>query len=119
MKWLAHPLIVVGITLVAGLIYLSLQRGGAAAQQSALRVQQERERVAEMESTNNQLLQQLEQANTPLAKEKMIRNQLLMQKEGEYVVQLVMDPRATPAPAEPKPQQTPLDAWKKLILGQR
>ena len=108
---------VVLATIVTVLVCLSLyfnsrQLGGHS--QDSLKTLQaqldsEKSQVAQLEQT-------LTDAKSSFAKEKIIRDQLLMQKPGEYVVQL-------PNLTVPAPQQTlaavkitPWENWK-IVLG--
>jgi len=56
------------------------------------RLQTMQKQTALLEKQNNDIRQKIEEANTPFIREKMIRDQLGMQKPGEVVVQ-VIEPR--------------------------
>lgn len=116
MKWLSHPVAVCIFSLVACIFAISLRQRIHSSAGSGQQVAQLRAEVERLEAQSDSLLHQLETANTPLAQEKMIRNQLLMKKEGEYVVQLVDDPRKKTQKNEAESIPSPLEAWKALLL---
>lgn len=118
MKWLAHPLTVLAISLVAVIAVVSLRRGQRVGDQSGAQVAQLRQEVDRLNTQHEQLKTELQKAGTPLAQEKMIRDQLLLKKEGEYVVQLTDDPRLREQAVVPAASPTPLEEWKKLVLGE-
>lgn len=69
--------------------------------------QQEAEDLQKLQETAEQLKQDIQREQTPFEQEKVIRNQLNMQKEGEIIIQLPPLPTPTPQPTlipTPTPQ---------------
>ena len=114
-KLLAHPLVMLGITIFVILFVISLQK---TAQKSNVAT----ENVRLLEENNQLLIDQIEQekdaleyANTDLSKEKIIRNELLMQKPGEYVIQIPNDVVIDQQSGEVQ-QQSAWDEWQQLLF---
>jgi|GEM_PF-474852 len=63
----------------------------------------------------SQLQQTLTDAKSSYAKEKIIRDQLLMQKPGEYVVQLPDLPSLPPQQITETKKLTPWENWKTVL----
>ena len=114
---LKHPAVVVLVTMVALFYYLSLDRSAKKAAISS-------ETVASLESEVDLAAQevsvlekQLEAANHPISQEKVIRNELLLQKPGEYVFQI---PNITVEEAAVAKQEetTPWQEWQKVFFAQ-
>ena len=114
-KLLAHPLVILSITIFVILFVISLQK---TAQKSNVAT----ENVRLLEENNQLLIDQIEQekdaleyANTDLSKEKIIRNELLMQKPGEYVIQIPNDVVIDQQSGEVQ-QQSAWDEWQQLLF---
>src|SRR5688500_128724 len=85
---LKHPFILVIITVVALFYYLSLDKSAQKAEISSQTVLDLEQEIGQISGEVAILEKQLESANHPISQEKIIRNELLMQKPGEYVLQL-------------------------------
>lgn len=77
--------------------------------------------VAAIQSQINQLSGQLEQerqvlqdTSSPLAREKILRNELLLQRPGEYVIQIPDESLVVPLSTEVE-HSSPWEEWKKLL----
>jgi cell division protein FtsB len=114
LKLLQHPGVAVVITLICGVFLLSLHKSSQKSTQSTQTVTKAQEKVAKLEEEVTSLQEKVDKSGSPLEQEKIIRNQLLMQKPGEYVVQI---PRSTQKEQEiiTSDSATPLQAWKKLL----
>lgn len=112
---LKHPVIIVIITIIALFYYLSLDKSAQKASTSSQTVQVLEDEISQMNSEVSVLEKQLEAVNHPVAQEKVIRNELLLQKPGEYVLQLpTMDiPEAQTAEIKEK---TAWEEWKILLF---
>jgi uncharacterized membrane protein YhiD involved in acid resistance len=116
MKWLNHPLVVIFITILAVSFYYSLNQSILKNSSSQTEADILEAQVKKMTEETQQLEETLVKTSLPLEKEKQIRDQLLMQKPGEYVVQLANDQRKkTPVP-DPVPTTSPIDSWKQLFF---
>lgn len=112
---LKHPLVIVIITVVAIFYYVSLDKSAQKANTSSEAVQVLEQEMQKMTSDVSLLERELEAANHPVAQEKIIRNELLLQKPGEYVLQLppLEVTEQTPPQVEKK---TPWEEWKEILF---
>ena len=112
---LKHPitlLLVAGVSILVGLsFYRTIQRTRTSTE--AIRVLEQEN--AKMASEVSELKQEVTIAQSPLAQEKIIRNELLMQKPGEYIIQI---PELEISETEVSQEQsrTPWQAWKEVWL---
>jgi len=67
-------------------MFFSLRRNAAKTQISTQNISILEEEIKALETQIYKSQEMLEKANQPLNKERILRNELLMQKEGEYVV---------------------------------
>jgi type II secretory pathway pseudopilin PulG len=114
---LEHPLVIVIITVVAGIfmfsLYVSSNRGRSGEEtlsslEQSVTNQQERVRTLE---------EQAQLSKDPFVQEKIQRDERLLQKPGEIVLQLPPLTVASPTP-EPKPTpDTPWQEWKQLLFA--
>jgi hypothetical protein len=75
------------------------------------------EKNVEQEEQKTKLLEEkLAQAKSPEQKEAAIRNQLLMQKPGEYIVQIPDMTVPSPTPSVAPQPLSPWQQWKKLLF---
>ena len=75
-----------------------------------------------LEESNQLLIDQIEQeeaalesANSDLSKEKILRNELLLQKPGEYVIQIPDEVIIEQQSGEVQ-EQTPWEEWRKILF---
>lgn len=110
-----NPIAAIVITLVCGAIMWSLYSQTKSWQQSNQTLVGLRDNISGLEGEINDLENKLDTAQTDFAKEKIVRNELLMQKPGEYVVQLP-ELAATENPAAAaSPTPTPWQAWQNEL----
>lgn len=100
------------------MFYLSLDKTAEKRQQSAATIEQLEREVAIDRAKLEQLEQQASAAATDFAKEKIIRDDLLMKEPGEIVVQLPDIELTEPKKEVESDQKTPLEEWKVLIFGE-
>ncbi len=87
-QWFQHPLFIAGWIGVCFLVGLSLIRSGLQARNAFVAKQQAEANLHEKEEKGLQLMEQLKEANTPYAQEKIIRDELNLQLPGEVILQL-------------------------------
>lgn len=116
MHWFSHPLVIALLTL-AGLIFsYSLASNLHRTRSSTEHLSVLEQEIAEMASEVSELEQRASKAQSQEAQEKIIRDELLMQKEGEVIVQLPeINKNDLPLPS-PSPSPTPWEEWKELLL---
>jgi len=127
MQFLKHPLTILSFILFSGLFSLSLYSSWQRNQASSAQVTRLELEVAEMNLEVTALAEVTSSATSSLSLEKIIRDQLLMQKSGESVMQLLMqksgesvmqlpeitEKMASKVIASPTPQ--PQAEWLKLL----
>ncbi len=92
MKKLLHSRVFLLVWLViCALASLSLGKHLADVSRAEKRLQLTEERATALEKENAEKKLQIEDANSPFEREKMIREQLGMQKAGEFVVQVAQN----------------------------
>lgn len=69
-----------------------------------------------MASDVSDLERQAQEATSSLAQERIIRNELLMQKPDEIIVQLPAVEEIRLSNTEPSPTPTPWQAWRELLF---
>lgn len=111
-----HPLMILLMTLVAGIFMVSLYISSKDGKSGAQIVQILEESVERQKKRVEALEQQAQLANDPFIQEKIQRDELLLQKPGEIVLQL--PPITVPSPTpEPTPKQmTPWEEWKLVLF---
>lgn len=116
MRILYSPLAVAFFTVVAGVICVSLYMNGRRIQQSALTVLKMEQEVASIEAKVNKVERTALEATSSAAKERIFRDELLLQRPGEYIVQVPDQPLPTPEPVVPEPSLTPWQQWQLLLF---
>ena len=115
-RLLAHPITIVVATVLTILFFVSLDKNSQTAQTSIKNLQALDQQTKTLESEVKTLESQVQSAQTNLSKEKIIRNELLLQKEGEFVVQIPQDVQIEENIATSTSNETPWQAWKKILL---
>lgn len=112
MNFLKHPLVILSFTLFSVLFSLSLYSNWKRNQATSAQVAKLESEVAEMNSEVALLEDATVAASSSGAVEKIIRDQLLMQKPGEQVLQLPpIQKTEAVAPASQTSEITPWRAW--------
>ncbi len=116
-KLLEHPLTIILITIVSALLIISLRRTAKKSDQSTAEIAQLEEKAYNLSQEVKDLQDELEHSKSPTYKEKILRDQLLLQKDGEYVVQLSV-PEIEHNDAEITPQKTKTnqEKWFDLLF---
>lgn len=114
-KFFSHPLVIIAITCLAGLIFFSLEQSSRKADTSQEAIQVEQEATAKLRQELSDTRAELELAGTKLYQEKMIRDELLLQKEGEIVLQLGEMEEAEPELAQEE-KKTPWQEWQAVLF---
>ncbi len=115
-RFIYHPFVLILVTLLAIGLWISFLFNGRELQQSSSQIQTLQTEVAKNEQEVASLEAQLNTAKSNFSQEAIIRNELLMQKPGEYIVQM------PDLPTEARENQTstsrlsPWQQWKALLL---
>lgn len=111
---LYHPSTLLAIALISGVFILSLRKSAQKTRYSSQNInilEQEIEKLAIQVSEQQNLLKS---SQKPLAEEKIMRNELLMQKPGEYILQ-VPEIKIDSKESVQEKILSPWEEWQKLI----
>lgn len=119
-KIIYQPTFLVILSLVSLALSWSLMRTASKTKQASQNLAQTQERVSIVKKEVAELETSLQSAQAALSQEKIIRNELLMKKPGEYVVQIADEELAQlQAKQVEQAQETevmPWVEWKKLLF---
>lgn len=115
-RLLSHPLTIALFTALAIIFFVSLNKNAQTAQTSINTLQALESQNWALEKDVRNLEEQVAVAKTDLAQEKIIRDELLLQKAGEFVVQLPADVGAVNVEKPQVEQETAWEGWKKVLL---
>lgn len=110
-----NPISFILVTLVCLLFSLSLYKSAQRTSESASDLATVETDIEAMEQQLRALETKAQEAEQPFTKEEIIRNELLMQKPGEYVVQIPETLEASVTPS-PSPTPTPWEEWKAVLF---
>ena len=113
-KLLFHPISAIILTIVSLSVISSLRSHHQSLQSQQQLLLARKQEISQLETQLQQQQQQIEQASYAITKERMIRDELLMQKEGELIVQI---PNFEPSNVEitPTPTKIPMVEWQQLL----
>lgn len=114
-RWFFHPLTVIICTIVITWLYGSLLRTEQNMRTSSETVGVLDQEVSQIASEVSELESRLATAQSPAAQEERIRNELLLKKPGEYVIQL--PPASMNSTIETQKRSlSPWEQWQALLL---
>ncbi len=115
-KVLSHPLTMLFFGLLATLFFLSLRTTQQNTTQKGNQVERNQAEVDLLKEKQVLLQQQLEESQLPYNQEKVLRNELRQQKEGDIVIQIPsVAPHISPSPT-PTPTISNWRAWIQVIF---
>ena len=85
---LYHPLAIITLTLLCVLFIVSLRKTAQKSEVSSQNVQLLEEKINQLSGEIELEKQAIEYAQSDLAQEKRLRDELLLQKSGEYILQI-------------------------------
>ncbi len=109
-----NPISFILLTIVCLLFSISLYKSAKKTSGSAQDLAAVEADIQNMEHQLQSLKEKEHQAEQPFTKEEIIRNELLMQKPGEYVVQ-ISETLASETVTTPSPTPTPWEQWKMVL----
>ncbi len=112
----AHPITLILAVIVSVLFYISLDKSAHKATNSSAYVQTLEEQKNEVATEVARLQQQFTLAQSPFTQEKILRDELLMQKPNEVILQLPVLPIIMKNDTESTEKLTPWQEWKSLVL---
>lgn len=115
-KLLQHPVVITILTVLAIIFYFSLEKSTHTAESSVATLKTLHQQTEKLNEEVVVLEKQLLDAESSMAQEKVIRNELLLQKPGEYIVQLGQFKETKSQAAHKEETATPWEKWKKVLL---
>ncbi len=115
-KLLFNPVAFLGITIVSIIFSISLYKSAQRTSYSTENLKSLEEEVLEMEAEVLALETAIEESRQPFAKEQIIRNELLMKKEGEYVIQIPDELVTKTQEIIEVEVSSPWEEWQKLLF---
>jgi hypothetical protein len=112
---LFHPITALFVTGVAVLLWISFYLNGREISQSSGIIHELEQKVYQQEQDVKSLEEKVTKAKSPLTQEEIIRDQLLMQKPGEYVVQIPDLPEPVEEVKTVSTPLTPWEQWQELL----
>lgn len=112
---LFHPLTALLFTVIAILFVVSLRKTAQKSEVSSKNVEVLEEKINQLSGEIEAEQQALEYASSKLAREKMLRNELLLQKPGEYILQIPNE-ESLNVNQNVNEEQTNLKTWWELIF---
>ncbi len=110
-----HPFSSIIITIVVFFISFSLYQSKKEISNSTQVLTDLKQEIYQISDDVYSLEGQINQAKTPFAKEKIARDELLMQKDGEIIIQLpTIEETNNQQPTTSN--QTPWEAWRELLF---
>ena len=114
-----HRLFAWGVVFFCLVMSVSLTRNAWKLSHQPDHSEQESLELQKLQEKADQLKKDLEKEKQPFEQEKIIRDELNMQKEGEIIIQLPSLPTPTPAPpAMPSPTPQIFQQWWLEFIGQ-
>ncbi|MBP7842657.1 hypothetical protein KA017_01500 [Candidatus Woesebacteria bacterium] len=124
-KILYHPIIILALTIGAIMFFFSLDKSGKKTQNSSENIRVLEHEVGQISKEIIELEEKIEVVESGQFKEKVVRNELLLQKPGEYVLQIAetessaLDSDCVNNECEnrnEKIDKSPLLAWEKILF---
>ncbi len=119
-KILYHPIIILVLTIGAIMFFFSLDKSGKKIQNSSENIKILEYEVGQISNEIIELEEKIEVVESEQFKEKVVRNELLLQKPGEYVLQIAnTDTVKSESEGDQKLNTlppNPIDNWFSLIF---
>lgn len=114
-KLIFNPITFLGITILSVVFSISLYQSAQRTKLSTENLEYLEEEVSQMQAEVLSLETAIDQSQQPFAKEKIIRDELLMKKPNEYVIQIPDELVESITPIESKSIKRPLEEWQQLL----
>lgn len=114
-KLIFNPITFLGITILSVVFSISLYQSAQRTKLSTENLEYLEEEVSQMQAEVLSLETAIDQSQQPFAKEKIIRDELLMKKPNEYVIQIPDELVESITPIESKSIEKPLEEWQDLL----
>lgn len=115
-KLIFNPMFLTALTIMSIIFSISLYKSAQKTRYSAQNLQNLEDEIIEMEQEVSLLEESIEESQQPFFQEKIIRDELLMKKPGEYVVQIPDELLQTNKVPSKEKLITPWEEWQKLLF---
>jgi len=114
---ISKPIILLLFIIISVIFYTSLDNNVAKLRESQSNVDILESSVSDQEQEITQLQSKLESSQNQITQEKVLRDELLLQKEGELIFKLpaIVDVSISPSPS-PTPV-TPWEEWQEVLFN--
>lgn len=114
--FLKHPLLIILFTCLCLLAIFSLRESTKKASVSKESIQKLEKTVSTLEKEVIKDKQKLEETQNPIAIEKIVRNELLLKKEDEIILQIPeSEENSQNSQDQIKQKNGPIEEWRKLL----
>lgn len=121
---LNHPITILLLTIAAITFFFSLDKSGKKTQDSSQNIQILEEQVSQLSNEVIELEEKVLESESQQFQEKVVRNELLMQKPGEYVLQITSETEDVEENCETndckinadESQKSAISAWIELLF---
>lgn len=114
--FLKHPLLIILFTCLCLLAIFSLRESTKKASVSKESIQKLEKTVNTLEKEVTKDKQKLEETQNPIAIEKIVRNELLLKKEDEIILQIPESEESSQNSQDQIKQKSgPIEEWRKLL----
>lgn len=114
-KYLQHPFTIILATFITIAFFLSSQNSIKNYQKTSTNINYIENENKDLSTTIQNLEAKKQFTESDFAKEKIIRDELLLQKPGEIILQLPSNLPPEPSPS-PSPSPKPVEEWKKVFF---
>ncbi|MBU0974743.1 septum formation initiator family protein [Patescibacteria group bacterium] len=115
-KIIYHPFIIIIFTITSIVFFLSLNKSSQKTDISSKNIEILEQELNKMSIETSQLEEKIIDADSEVYKEKVIRNELLLQKPGEKIIQLLYIENQENPEIDPVETDKPFDMWLDLIF---
>lgn len=115
-RFFYNPITLLAITIVGVVFSLSLHKTAQKTQFSQQKLQEISQEIEQTKAEVGNLRVELNNSQQPFAKEKIIRDELLMKKKGEYVIQIPDELIKSKKQEKHTPPNSAWNEWKQLLL---
>lgn len=117
-KIIYHPVIVIIFTIIGIVFFISLSKSAQKTDISSRNIEFLEKEVNDMSIETAKIEEKIIETDSDEFKEKVIRNELLLQKPGEKIIQMPTEGNIESAAAATITQEKkPIEEWWKLIFG--
>lgn len=115
-KLVFSPIFLAALTIISIIFSISLHKSAQKTRYSTQNLQNLEAETAKIKQEVSLLEESIQEAQEPFSQEKIIRDELLMKKSGEYIVQIPDELLQTKKILPEKKLTTPWEEWRRLLF---